>query len=167
MFSLQHNDEFHLFGGHISFRIPTDAELIVKVGDLSVGKPQLIHASKSAIPLSSASEETVGSVILHSNGSVTVRGIRGSLSVEGKDRAVLAAIDSGESVTIPSSESSGTRGTIVAQAGELPPEEPGEGALYGLSTEAWIGIGLGGAAVIAGGIAIAGGDGDGGGVVSP
>ncbi len=161
MFSLHHNDEFHLFGGQISFRIPANAELIVKVGELSVGKPQQIHASKSAIPLSSASEETFGSVILHSNGAVTVSGIRGSLSVQGKDRAVLAAIDSGESFTIPSIQSSGTRGTTIAQAGELPPEEPEEGALSEISTETWIGIGLGGAAVIGGVILIAGADGDG------
>jgi len=56
-------------------------------------------------------------------GSVTVAGILGPLSIENRDRGVLALVSPGESVTIPSVTVSGDQKRMLAQVGEPEPSE--------------------------------------------
>lgn len=172
LFSLQDDDQFHLFQGKAFFRVPSDAELIFRVGELSIGKPHSMQVSDTALPVSPGSEETLGSITLHSSGSVTIKGIRGHLSVQSQDHAVLAAISSGESVTIPSVTAWGKQGAILAQVGEPEPseaepieEEPigePEGAEPPFGLESWTPVLVGfGVVAVGGGLLIAAGSGGG------
>jgi hypothetical protein len=100
-------------------------------------------------------EETIGSISLHSNGSVTVRSVQGSLSILNEDRVFLAALSSKDSITIPSAMASGKSRTMVAQAGEIK-EVKGERKnagdeeweYLGLNAIEWIAVGY--AAVLVG-----------------
>ena len=154
LFSLQPDDQFHLFQGAISFRIPSGAVMSFRVGKLTIGKPPTLQAAKSPSAISPRSEETVGLITLHPDGSVTVKSIRGPLSVQNQDRVVLAAISSRESVTIPPAAASGEQGVMVAQVGEVGTIGATE-ELLGLSTSTWMWIGLGTVAVAGGAIAVA------------
>lgn len=155
LFSLQHGDQFHLFQGKLSFRIPSTASTIFKVGQLSISKSSPLQAANSPLLVSSESEEAIGSITLHSDGSVTVRSVRGPLSIETADDVVFAAISSNESVTIPPAAVSGKQGVTVAQVGEVTTEAgaPGE-EVMGLSRSAWIMIGAGALAVGVGGAVV-------------
>ncbi len=117
LFALQGEGQFHLARGQVSFRIPAGVERLFRVGELFIAKPYPIQASKSPLLVSPRSEETVGSATLHSNGALTVRGVRGPLSIQNQDRVVLASISPGESVTMPSTLTSGDQGVMLAQAG--------------------------------------------------
>jgi hypothetical protein len=155
IFSFQQSNQFHLLQGQVSFHIPSGAELVFRVGDLSIGKVHPKEVSNRPLPVSPAGKETVGSITLHSGGSVTVVGIRGPLFIQDHDRAVLAAVSSGESLTIPSVTASRKQGNILAQVGEPEPgevepiEEPigepsGAEPPFGLDswTPVWVGAGL-------------------------
>ncbi len=149
IFFFQNYDEFHLSQGQASFRIPPGAELTMKAGELAIGKPYPIHASENPVMVSPTGQETVGSVTLHPNGSVTVTNIRGPLSVQNHERVVVASISPGESVTIPSSTASGGQGVMVAQVGEFGME--GEVPL-GFETWEMFFLAMGAGAVVAGGL---------------
>lgn len=153
LFSLQQNDQLHLSQGTISFRIPSGTEMSFRVEDLSIGKSPQLEAARSPL-ISPRSEETVGSIALHSNGAVTVKSIKGPLSVQNQDNVVLAAIPSKESVTIPSTTASGGQRQIVAQVGdEYPTGEAVTEELLGLSKTTWFFIAVAAVAVVGGGIA--------------
>ena len=144
LFSFQGDDQFHLFQGRVSFRIPSGADMSFRVANLSIGKSLRLQAAKDPL-VPPTSEETVGSIILHSNGAVTVKSIRGPLSIQNEDRGVLAALPSRESVTIPSTAASGGQRQMLAQVGE-----PVEGVPEVSTTTYWvlgvlatIGLGLG------------------------
>jgi hypothetical protein len=154
LFSFQHGGQFHLFQGRVSFRIPSDTELTLRAGNLSIGKPTPLEAAKTPL-ISPGAKETVGSIALHPNGSVTVRSIRGPLSIQNQDRVVLAAISPRESVTIPSVTASERQEIMVAQVGEYPTGEALTEEFLGLSTTTWMVIGLAGVAAVGAGIAIA------------
>lgn len=160
LFSLQHDDQFHLFQGAIAFRIPSGAEMSFKVANLSIGMSFPLQATRSPL-VSARSEETVGLITLHPNGSVTVKSIRGPLSIQNQDRVVLAALSSKESVTIPFVTASGEQRQMVAQVGEYPTGTAATEELLGISTTTWMWIGI--AAVAAAGVgiglAVEGGDG--------
>jgi len=147
LFSLQYGGEVHLLKGQVSFRIPTDAELIFRVGELSIEKPRPIEASERPLRSFPNNGGVVGSITLHSNGSVTVNSIRGSLSVQNQNRVVLAAISPEESVTIPSATALGEQRVILAQAGEPFEEEPGMEPPFGLESWAWVWVPVGLAAI--------------------
>jgi hypothetical protein len=151
LFSFQHDDQFHLIQGRVSFRIPPDATMSLKVANLSIGKSLPLQAAKDPL-VSPRSEETVGSIALHPNGAVTVKNFRGPLSVQNQDRVVLAALSSKESVTIPSVTASGEQRQMVAQTGEYPTGEALTEEFLGLSTWTWMVISL--AAVVAAGVGI-------------
>lgn len=161
IFSFQDEGQFNLFQGRVSFRIPSDTKMNLGVANLSVGKSLPVRAAKDA-SFSPGTGETVGSIALHPNGAVTVKSFRGPLSVHNQDRVVMAALSSGESVTLPAVMASGEQRRMVAQVGEYP---TGYAALdtppLGLSEWTWFLISL---AVIGGtgaGIALAvEGDGD-------
>lgn len=161
LFSFQQDDQLHLLQGRVSFRIPSGADMIFRAANLSIGKPLPLQAAKSHL-VSPRSEETVGSIALHPNGAVTVKSIRGPLSVQNQDRVVLAALSSKESVRIPSVTASGEQRQMVAQVGG-PPTGPTalEEPFLGLSGTTWLVISLGALGAAGAGIAIAAsGDGD-------
>jgi hypothetical protein len=109
-------------------------------------------------------KDTVGSITLHPNGSVTIRNLQGSLSILDQDRVLLAALATKESITIPSITASGKLRTRVAQAGEINDEENqdrkragalwwwdmGEWEYLGLNAIDWIAVGY--AAALVGGL---------------
>jgi hypothetical protein len=91
----------------------------------------------------------MGSISIHSNGSVTVKSIQGNLSMVNQDHVVLAGLSSKDSITIPSVTVGKTPRVMVAQAGMTgTTSEESEGFL-GISTWGWVGIVIG-SAVIAG-----------------
>ena len=148
-------DKLFLSQGKINFRIPPQIEMTFKVGNLSVTMSRVLQAAKKPTVASPKSEETIGAISLHPNGSVTVKSAQGSLSILNEDRAVLAALSSKESITIPSTMASGKPRTMVAQAGEIkevtgqqqiPGEEEWE--YLGLNAIEWIAVGY--AAVLVG-----------------
>jgi hypothetical protein len=152
LFSFQDEDQFHLLKGGVSFRIPSGAEMSFRVANLSIAKSLPLQAAKSPL-VSPRSEETVGSIALHPNGAVTVKSIRGPLSIQNQDRVVLAALSSNESVTIPSAAASGEQRQMVAQVGEYPTGEALTEEVLGLSNTTWMIIGL--ATVVVAGVGIA------------
>ncbi len=151
LFSFQHDDQFHLLKGGVSFRIPSGTQMSFRVANLSIGKFLPLQATKSPL-VSPRSEETVGSIAVHPNGAVTVKSIRGPVSVHNQDRVVLAALSPKESVTIPSVTASGEQRQMVAQVGEYPTGEALTEELLGLSNTTWMIIGV--AAVVAAGVGI-------------
>jgi hypothetical protein len=151
-------DRLHLSHGRVNFRIPSETEVMFKVGNLTVTKPRVMQAAKSSGTASPKSEQTIiGSISLHPNGSVTVKSLQGSLSILNEDRVVLAALSSKESITLPSIMASGKSRTMVAQAGEIKEERREEkiaGAqeweYLGLNAIEWIAVGY--AAALVGGL---------------
>ena len=102
LLAFDRNDQIRLTEGTIDFRLPSTTELSFKVGDLTVIPSKSFQASNSPLAVSPKSEATIGSISVHSNGAVTVKSLQGSLSVLNKERIVLAALSSKDSVTIPS-----------------------------------------------------------------
>jgi hypothetical protein len=151
LFSFDRDDQIHLYQGTITFRLPSTGELNLKVGDLTVGKYRSFQASKNPSAVPEVSEETIGSISIRPNGSITVKSIRGPLSVVNQDHVVLAALSSKDTVTIPSIAAKSSSKVMVAQAGETTSTPSGsEGQKWeflGISTWGWVGI-IGGAAVV-------------------
>jgi hypothetical protein len=163
LLSFDRNDQMHLTQGTIDFRLPSTAELSFKVGDLTVIKSKSLQASQNPSAVSPDSEATIGSISVHSNGAVTVKSLRGFLSVLNQERAVLASLSSKDTVTLPSAAVKGPSKVMVAQAGETTGgPEAGTGKFLGISTWGWVAI-IGGVAVIAAVVAVAAGGGGGGG----
>ncbi|OGP93205.1 MAG: hypothetical protein A2156_13970 [Deltaproteobacteria bacterium RBG_16_48_10] len=164
LFSFDRNDQMHLTQGTIDFRLPSTAELSFNVGDLTVIQSKSLQASKNPSAVSPKSEATIGSISVHSNGAVTVKSLRGSLSILNQERVVLAALSSKDTVTLPSAAVKGPSKVIVAQAGETaaPGAEAEPWEFLGLTTWWWVAIvtGVVVATVI---IAVAAGGGGGGG----
>ena len=129
LFSFDAMDRFNLSQGRIDFRIPSISEMDLKVRKLTIIKSRPLQAGKETVGGIPKSAEVIGAVLIHPNGSVTVKSFGGSLSVLGQDRAVLASLSSKESVTIPAVTASGT---MVAQApgqkGKEDRKKPKEGA---------------------------------------
>jgi hypothetical protein len=117
--SFEQVDRVHLTQGRVNFRIPSSKEMTIKVGSLTVTKPRVQQASKDTAIIPAKNEDTVGSITLHANGSVTIRNLQGSLSVLDQGRAVVAALSSKESITIPATMASGKSHRMMAQAGEV------------------------------------------------
>jgi len=163
LFSFDRNDQMHLTQGTIGFRLPSTADLSFKVGDLTVIKSKSLQASKNPSAVSSDSEATIGSISVHSNGAVTVKSLRGSLSVLNQERVVLAALSSKDTVTLPSAAVKGPSKVMVAQAGATAAggAEAEQWEFLGLTTWWWVAIG--GVVVAAAIIAVAAGGGGGGG----
>ncbi len=158
--SFEQVDRVHLTQGRVSFRIPSSKEMTIRVGSLAVTKPRVQQASKGAAIIPAKSEDTVGSVTLHSNGSVTIRNLQGSLSILDQDRVVVAALSSKESITIPATMASGKSYKMMAQAGEVRESKretqnviDQEWTYLGLNAIEWIAVGY--AALLVGGLTYA------------
>src|SRR4030042_1919098 len=158
--SFDQNNRLHLIQGVINFRIPSATDLSFKVGNLTIIQTQSLQASKNPSAISLKSEETIGSISLHPNGSVTVKSIQGYLSAVNQDHVVLALLSSKDSVTIPSTTLKGSPNVTVAQAGET--KEEGKEEIEKDYTWYYVAGGVVGAAAIGGGIALASGGGGGG-----
>jgi len=163
LLSFDRNDQMHLTQGTVDFRLPPTAELSFKVGNLTVIQSKSLQASKNPSAVFPKSEATIGSISMHPNGSITVKSLRGSLSIVNQERVVLAALSSKDTVTIPSVTVKSPSKVMVAQAGETTsgPEDETKKFL-GISTWGWIGI-IGGAGAVAAIVAVAAGGGGGGG----
>jgi hypothetical protein len=160
------SDCLHLSQGSLNFRIPYTAEINFKVGNLFFTKTRSLQASKDLSAGSSKNEEIIGSILIHSNGSVTIKNIQGQLSILDQNHVVLAGLSSQDSITIPSTTVKGTSKVMVAQAGEAGGAGAETGGFAGISTLGWVGIVcvLGAAGV---GLGIAASHGGGGGVTCP
>jgi hypothetical protein len=155
--SFEQVDRAHLAQGRVNFRIPSNTEVTIKVGSLAVTKPRVQQASRGTVTIPARNEDTVGSIILHSNGSVTIRNLQGSLSIVDQDRVVVAALSSKESITIPATMASGKSYKMMAQAGEVRQSKretqnvlDQEWTYLGLNAIEWIGVGY--AAALVGGL---------------
>jgi len=155
--SFEEMGRVHVTQGKVSFRIPSKKEMTVKAGSLEVTKPRVQQASKGAPIFPATDLDTVGSVMLHSNGAVTIRSLQGSLTVLDQNRVVVAALSSKESITIPATMASGKSNLMVAQAGEIREtrrETPNvidqEWTYLGLNAIEWISVGY--VAAIVGGL---------------
>jgi hypothetical protein len=158
VFLLGERDQFHLEQGHLSFRTAADSEMVFIVGGLSIGKGHTLQASTSEVPEVSTGEQAVGSIAIRPDGSLHIKGIEGTVTVKGEENQTLAAVSSGESVTVPSTAVSESQGDILAQVGEIP-EEWLETEPSGLSKAGWIAAGLCGTAFVVGIALLAGGGG--------
>jgi len=157
--SFEQVDRAHLTQGRVNFRIPSNKEVTIKVGNLAVTKPRIQQASKDAVMIPARNEDTVGSITLHSNGSVTIKNLQGSLSILDQERVVVALLSSRESITIPATIVSGKSYKMMAQAGEVRQSKretqddddiDREWAYLGLNAVEWIGVGY--AAALVGGL---------------
>jgi len=164
LFSLDQDDRFLLSQGSIEFRIPSASEINFKVGNLSILKSRTLQATKGSSVVPQSDEETIGSIFIHTNGSVTVKTIQGRLSILNQDRVVLAALSSKDSVTIPSITVGGKPPVMVAQVGEEAAAAAGGGTIFGASVTTVIAVVAGAAAIggIAAAVSAAGGGGEGG-----
>ena len=118
LFSFDQHERFVLSQGGIEFRIPSGSEINFKVGNLSVQNSRTLQAAKNPSAGPAIGEETMGSISIHANGSVTVKSSKGKLTLMNQDRVVLAALSSKDSVTIPSTTVKGKPPVMVAQVGE-------------------------------------------------
>lgn len=159
LFYFNQNDRLHLVQGQVNFSIsPTDT-LSFKIGNLIVTPSRSLQASKGLGMASSKNEETIGSISIHSNGSVTIKSIQGQIFILDQDRTVLAALSSPDSLTIPSILVKNPSKAMVAQAGETGKDssgkEKGGAVLFGMdaSTWGWVAgglIGLAGSSTLVG-----------------
>jgi hypothetical protein len=149
LLSFDRSDQIHLSQGTLIFRFPSTAELSVKVGDLTVSKYRSLHASKNPSAVRE-NGETIGSISVHPNGSVTVKSIQGAFSITNQEHTVLASVASKDTVTIPSVAAKSPSKIMVAQAGDTAAGSPEaeKSEFLGISTWGWVGI-LGGVAVVA------------------
>jgi hypothetical protein len=135
LFYFDQNDRFILSQGNIEFRMPPSSEINFKAGDLSILKYRALQATKNPSVSSPKDEETMGSISIHSNGSVTVKSIQGKLSILNQDRVILAALSSKESLTIPNTTVKGPSRVMVAQ--HFPTTGGGGGAGGFLGLHPW------------------------------
>jgi hypothetical protein len=118
LLSFDQNDRLHLVQGSIDFRIPATAAMEFKVGALLVLPSRSLQASRNPSSVLPKIEEAIGSVWIHSNGAVTVKSTKGSLSILNEDRVVLATLFPKDTVTLPSVTVKTPARIMVAQAGE-------------------------------------------------
>jgi hypothetical protein len=149
LLTFDQNDRLHLLQGSIDFRIPATAGMEFKVGNLLVSPSRLLQASKSPSGVLPKIEEAIGSILIHSNGAVTVKSMKGSLSILNQERVVLAALPPRDSVTIPSVVVQSPSRVMVAQAGETAREVESKEKVRS-PTWLWIGGGFAAAGAAAG-----------------
>jgi len=118
LLTFDQSNRLHLVQGSIDFRIPAAAAMEFRVGALLMLPSRSLQASKSPSALWPKVEEAIGSILIHSNGAVTVKSIQGSLSILTEERVVLASLSTKETVTIPSVTVKTPSRVMVAQAGE-------------------------------------------------
>jgi len=131
----EQSNRLNLSQGRIDFRIPPGSEMSIRVKGLSVTSPRPLQASKGPSGVPENRKETLGSMLIHPNGSVTVKSFQGPLTILGQDRTVLATLSSKDAMTIPSVMSSmppaPQKPKQVAQAGDSKDDRKDSGAILG------------------------------------
>jgi len=160
----EQKDQLRLYRGRVDFRISGPKDLSLRAGNLIVIGTLPLQAAQSPAMTTPRTAEVKGSLLLLANGSLSIKGDQGQLSVLNRDRKVLAVLSPKESLTIPATIVERPAGekalpVLMAQVGDeeaaAQPEKYG-----GLSAKTWGVIGL--VVLGAGGIlAIAGGGGGG------
>jgi hypothetical protein len=150
LLSFDPKNRLHLFQGSIDFRIPATAAMEFKVGALLVLPSRSLQASKSPSAVLPKIEEAIGSILIHSNGAVTVKSVKGSLSILNEDKVVLAALLPGDTVILPSVTVKTPSRVIVAQAGETAREVEDKEKKSRDTTWYWVGGSVLAAAIAAG-----------------
>ena len=156
LFFIDQGNQFHLMRGEIDFRIPSRSEMVFEVGTLSIIRSGThLAASSNTLHASPQVEDTIGSIAIHPNGSVSVKTIQGNLSILNNERNVLASLSGKDAVTVPSVMVSRKDTTVVAQAGSTDQDQAtgttGSGGTFlGLSGGTWMWIGIGALALGAG-----------------
>jgi len=117
LFYFDQNERFVLSQGGVEFRIPPDSEINFKVGNLSISKTRTLQATKGPSSAPAIGEESMGSISVHGNGAVTVKSLKGKLTVMNQERVVLSALSPKDSVTIPSTAVGGKPAVMLAQVG--------------------------------------------------
>lgn len=145
--SIDQKYQVHLWQGNVVVRIPASGETAIKIGKLVVTRAQVRQASTGGLAVAPRNEESIGSVSLQANGAVTVRSIRGQFVILNEERALVADVQSPQSLTIPSLTAQGNKALVVAQA----PGEGTETTAIGSGGTAAAGTAAGGAAAVAGG----------------
>jgi hypothetical protein len=141
LLSFDRSDQIRLIEGRVDFRFPPTAELSFIMAGLTVIKDRPLQASKTPAPISPKSEDTIGSISVHPNGSVTVKSIQGSLSIVNQEHVVLASLSSKQTVTIPSVAAESHSRLMVARADGIESGSSSEGPL-GLSKWEWFWVGV-------------------------
>jgi hypothetical protein len=164
---LDGGSQIRLLQGHINFRIGSPEGISIKVGKVTVANSPFSQVASTSISVSKKKAADIGTVILHSNDSVTIQSNQGQFFVFNQQRVALASLSSKESLRIPSNvienpPAEKDQKMIFAQVGEITPSPPEEETYLGLSKWTWAAIGGGVLAVAGIGIAAAGGDGGGG-----
>lgn len=160
---IENVDKLHLLQGKIEFRIPGPADLNLQVGKITVLKTPFRQVAKGFNSFRGG--EALGTIIVHPQGSVTIKNLQGNISILDQNQQVLAALSPKDSLTIPAilthkAPEEKIRPVKIAQVGEE--EIVAEPEKYaGISAKTWGIIGL--AALGATGVLIAAGGGGGGG----
>jgi hypothetical protein len=149
LFFFDEDDRFVLSQGSVQFRIPSGSETSFKVGNVSILKSRSLQATKGLSSAPPTDEETAGTITVNANGSATIKTLKGKVTLMNKDRVVLAALSSKDSITIPSATVGGKPPVMVAQVGE-----EGEGVEAGAVFFGMTGRTL---AIVAGGMVALGG----------
>lgn len=136
LLSFDRKDQMHLTRGTIDFRLPPMAELSFRVEDITVMPSKSLQVSKTPSAVSPENEVTIGSISVHSNGTVTVESLQGSLSVLNQERAVLASLSSKDAITLPSVTGNVPSNVMVAQASQKT-RDPAEPSKF-LGAPIWI-----------------------------
>jgi hypothetical protein len=123
LISFPQENQVYLLHGTLNFRIPHRAETKFPVGDVSVVRYRPLEASKNPSGLSAKLEEAIGSMSLRTDGSLTLSSSSGAVSVLDKDRNVLATVQANEAVKLPSTKVMGKQRIMLAQVGDLTPEQ--------------------------------------------
>jgi hypothetical protein len=161
LFAFDRKDRINLIQGSIDFRIPAAAVMEFKIRNIFVLPSRSLLASRSSSAVLPNIEEVFGSILIHSNGAVTLTSSQGSLSILSQDRVVLATLSPRDSVTIPSVTVKSPSKVMVAQAGETAQEAESKEKKR-TSTWLWVGGGIIAAGVAAGlAIGLSGGGGGG------
>jgi hypothetical protein len=131
----EQSNRLNLSQGRIDFRIPPGSEMSIRVKGLSVTLPRPLQASKGPSGVPESRKETLGSMLVHPNGAVTVKSLQGSLSIVGQDRTVLATLSSKDAMTIPSVMSTvplaPQKPQRLAQAGDSKEDRKDHGKILG------------------------------------
>jgi len=126
LLSFEHEGQLNLLEGGVHFKIPAAAQMNFKIGVLSVVKPHPLTAQKGLTAVPIREEETEGSLLLHQDGSLTVRSVQGSLSILDRENRVLTTTSSNRPITIPPEILSGKESWKLEQQAGVPAPEVGE-----------------------------------------
>ncbi len=168
LLSFDRNDEIQLTQGVVNFRVPATAKLSFKMGDLTVIPWKSLQASRKTLPVSLKSEATIGSILVHFNGAVTIKSLQGPISVLNQKHVVLASLSSKDTLTLPSVTV--TQKVMVAQTGKKSSASDPESSKF-LGIDMWVWLAIGSVVAIAATTItvalVAGGDGGEGGAAVP